>query len=76
MLATSTADAGVTLERLALEGTKQMRPGAAEHFRSVAAHFVFGANGRERDRLRRDRNLGEGHPADVRSNAESREIFV
>jgi hypothetical protein len=74
--AASVSGAELTLDCLALEGTKQIRPDAIGPLGSVAAHFAFGEEGRRRCRLRRDRNLGEGHPANVRSDAKGRGIFM
>ena len=48
----------LTLECVAIERTKQIRPDAICPVGSVAAHFAFGEEGRRRCRLRRDRNLG------------------
>ena len=36
----------VTLDHIALEGTKQMRPDTVKPFRSVAAHLAFCGQGR------------------------------
>ena len=61
---------------VALEGAKQIRPDAFRPIRSVAAHSAIGGAGRRRCRLRRDRNLGEGDPANVRSDANGRGILM
>jgi len=61
---------------VALEGAKQIRPDAVGPVESVAAHFAIGGEGRRRCCLRRDRNLGEGDPAYVRSDANSRGILM
>ena len=66
----------LTLACLALEGTKQIRSDAVGHFGSATAHFAFGEEGRRRRCLRRDRNLGEGHPANVRSDAKGRRVLM
>ena len=49
---------GLTLDRPALEGTKQVRSDAIEPVGSVTAHFAFGGDGRRQNRQRRDRDLG------------------
>jgi len=56
-------------DNVALEGAKQIRPDAVGPVGSVAAHFAIGGEGRRRYRLRRDGNLREGDPANVRSDA-------
>src|SRR5258706_1981598 len=61
---------------LALARTEQVRPDAVGPFGSVAAYFDFCGQGRRRDRLRRDRNLGEDNPANVQSDGKSRKVFV
>ena len=61
---------------VALEGAKQIRPDAFGPVGSVAAHLAIGEEGRRRCRLRRDRNLGEGHSANVRSDANGRRILM
>ena len=40
------SEAKVTLDRLALEGTKQIRPNGIGPSRSLAAHFALGEQGR------------------------------
>ena len=70
------SEAEATRDRLALEGTKQIRPGAVRPFRTLAAHFASGGQGRRRNPVRRDGNLGEDHPANVRSDAYDFENFV
>jgi len=50
---------------VALEGAKQIRPDAIGPFGSVATRFAIGEEGRRRCRVRRDRNLGGGDPANV-----------
>jgi len=50
---------------VALEGAKQIRPDAIGPVGSVTVHFAIGGEGRRRCRVRRDRNLGEGDPANV-----------
>jgi len=74
--AVSVSGTELTLDSLALEGTKQIRPNAIGPLGSVATHFAFGGEGRRGCCLRRDRNLGEGHPANVRSDEKGRRIFV
>ena len=64
------------LEYLGLEGANQIRPDTISPPGSVAAHFAIGEEGRRRHRLRRDRNIGEGHPANVRSDANGRRILM
>ena len=64
------------LDSLALEGTKQIRSDAVGAPRSTATHFAFGKEGLGRCRVRRYGNLGEGHPANVRSDAESRRVCM
>ena len=76
MPAASVSGTELTLECVALEGAKQVRPDAIGPLGSFAAHFAFGEEGRRRCRLRRDRNLGEGHPANVRSHANGRGILM
>jgi len=61
---------------VALEGAKQIRPDAVSSVGSVAAHSAIGEEGRRRCCLRRDRYLGEGHPANVRSDADGRRILM
>jgi len=61
---------------VALEGAKQIRPDAVGPVGSVAAHFAIGEEGCRRCCLRRDRNLGEGDPANVRSDANGRRILM
>ena len=48
----------LTLDRSALEGTKQVRSGAIEPVGSVTARLAFGGDGRRQNRQRRDRDLG------------------
>ena len=74
--AASVSGAELTLECVALEGAKQIRPDAIGPLGSVAADFAFGEEGRRRCRLRRDRNPGESHSANVRSDANGRGIFM
>ena len=76
MPAASVSGAELTHDSLALEGTKRIRPDAIGPLGSVGPHFAFGEEGRRRCRLRRDRNLGEGHPENVRSDARGRGIFM
>ena len=61
---------------VALEGAKQIRPDAVGPVGSVAAHFAIGEEGRRRCRVRRDRNLGEGDAANVRSDANGLGILM
>jgi len=61
---------------VALEGAKQIRPDAVGAVGSVTAHFAIGEEGRRRCCLRRDRYLGEGNPANVRSDTNGRRIFM
>ena len=72
----SVSRTGLTLDCLALEGAKQIRPDAIGPLGSVAAHFAIREEGRRRRCLRGDRNLGEGHPANVRSDATGRGILM
>ena len=65
MFTTGVSEAGVTLDRLALEGTKQIRPDVVGLLQSVEAHFASGGQSSGRDRLRRERNLGGDHPTNV-----------
>ena len=76
MSAASISGTELTLAYLALEGTKQIRPDAIGPLGSFAAHFAFGGKGRRRCRLRRNRNLGEGHPANVRSDEKGRGVLM
>ena len=76
VFATHEAEAVVILQRLAPEGTKQIRQDAVRLPRSVAAHFAFREHSRRGHRLGRHRNLGGNHPANVRSDANGREFFV
>jgi len=71
VLTIGVSGAEVTLNRLALAETKQIRPDAVGPFGSVAAHFVLCRQGRRYNRLRRDRDVGENHPRNVRSDARS-----
>ena len=66
----------MTPDCLALAGTKQVRPDAVGPLGSVAAYFDFCGQGRRRDRIRRDRNLGEDDPANVQSDGKGRKVFV
>jgi len=52
------SEAEVTLDRSALEGTKQVRSDAIEPVGSATARLAFGGEGRRRNRRRRDRDLG------------------
>jgi len=74
--AASVSGTELTLECIALEGERQIRPDALGALGSVATHFAIGEEGRRRYRLRRDRNLGEGHPANVQRDANGRRIFM
>ena len=65
VLASGVSKVEVTFDRLALEGTKQIRPHSIGTSGSVTADFAFGKQGRRRDCLRRNRNIGEDHPANV-----------
>ena len=76
MPAASISGTELTLEYVALEGAKQIRPDATGALGPVAAHLAFGEEGRRRCGVRRDRNLGEGHPANVRCDANGRGIFM
>jgi len=58
VLPTGGSEAEVTLDRSALEGTKQVRSDAIEPVGSVTARLAFGGEGRRRDCRRRDRDLG------------------
>ena len=58
VLSTGVSKAEVTLDRSALEGTKQIRSDAIKSVGSVAARLAFGGQGRRRNRQRRDRYLG------------------
>jgi hypothetical protein len=66
----------VTPAVLAFAGTEQVRSGAIGPVGSVGAHFVFRGQGRRRDRLRRDRDLGEDYPTNVQSDGKRRNVFV
>ena len=59
------SDAKVTLDGLAVEGTKQVRPDAIRSLRSSTKDFAFGEEGRRGNRFRRDRTLEGAHPANV-----------
>jgi len=48
----------LTLDRPALEGTKQVRSDAIKPVGSVTARLAFGRDGRRQNRQRRDRDLG------------------
>ena len=76
MLSVCVSEAELTLAYLALEGAKQIRPDTIGPLGSVAAHFALGEEGRRRRRLRRDRNIGEGHPANVRGDAKGRRVLM
>ena len=76
MPAASASGTELTLDCVVIEGTNQIRPDAVGAPGSVAAYFTFGEEGRRRCRLRRDRNLGEGNPANVRSDAKGRGILM
>ena len=76
MLTTSVPDTKVMLDLLAFEGTKQTRPNSAHPVGSVTAHLDFCGQGRRRNRLQRDRIIGEDYPANVRSDAKGGESFV
>ena len=76
VLVTGVSEAAVTHDRVALEGTKEIRRITGWVFRSFAAHFAFRGQSCRRDRLRRYRSLGEHHHATVRSDAKDREIFM
>ena len=58
VLSTGGSEAAVTLDRSALEGTKQVRSDAIGPIGSVTAHLAFGGEGRRRNRRRRDRDPG------------------
>ena len=76
VLATVVSGAKVTLVRVALERTKQIRPDAVRLFRSFTAHFAFREHSCGRDRLRRYRSFGGDHPANVRRDAKGGEILL
>ena len=76
MLAGGASDVEVTLDNLAFEGTKQTRPDSVSPIGSVAAHLLFCGQGRRRNHVQRDRNLGEDHSANVRCDAKGGEGFV
>ena len=70
VLAPGVSAAEVTLDHLALEGTKQLRPDTIGLPRPVETHFVFrghsrGRISRRQISLRRDGSLGGYHPANV-----------
>ena len=70
VLATGLSAAEVTLEYLALEGTKRVRPDTTVLSGPVGAHFVFcghcrGQNSGGQISLRRDGSVGGYHPANV-----------
>jgi len=46
VLVTGVSEAEVKFDRLALEGTKQIRPDSVRHSGSVAADFAIGRQGR------------------------------
>ena len=58
VLTTGGSEAEVTLDRSALEGTKQARSDSIEPVGSVTARLAFGGESCRRNRRRRDRNLG------------------
>ena len=74
--AASVSGTELTLDFLAIEGTEQIRSDAVGPLGSVAAHFTFGREDRGRCGLRRNRNLGEGPPTNVRRDAKGRGIFM
>ena len=59
------SEAEVILDRLGVEGTKQIRPYAVGPFQSASAHFIFCGQSHRGSHLRGDRNIGEDHPAHV-----------
>jgi hypothetical protein len=73
---TGASEAEVTLDRLDLEGTKQIRPNAARPCRPAAAHFGVCEHGCRRNHLQRDKSVGGNHPTNVRSDVQGRTIFV
>jgi len=66
----------ITLDRSALEGTKQIRSNAIKFVGSVAARLTFGGQGRRRNRQRGDRYLGSNNAANVQSNAKDCQILM
>jgi len=76
VLTISVSEAAVTPDCLAAAGTEQIRPDTGAPFGLVTTHFLFCKRGRKWNRLWRDRNLGEDHPANVRSDAYCGGIFV
>src|SRR5258706_3405055 len=69
VVSTGVSESEVTLDRPAHEGTKQIRPDAIEPIGSFAARLAFGGQGRGRGRQRRDGDLGQNNPENVRSDA-------
>ena len=67
VLAASLSARRVTLDRLALERTKQVRPDTIESSGPVEAHFAFREHGCGRDRLRRDGPIGGLDPTTTSS---------
>jgi hypothetical protein len=65
VLATGVSTAEVTLDRLAPEGTKRVRPDIIGPSGPAEAHFVFRGHCRGQTNLRRDGSLGEHHSANV-----------
>ena len=65
VLAIGISEGEVTLESVAVEGTKQVRPDALRTLRSGAADSAFGRKGGRTNRLRRDRNFEGAHPSNV-----------
>ena len=76
MLVARVSEAEVILNRVALEKTEQVRPDSTWSFQSVATHFASRRHRRGRNYVRRNSNLGEGDPANVRSDADGRDISV
>src|SRR5258706_12199436 len=72
VLCAGVSETEVTFDHSAHEGTKRMRSDAIEPVGSVTAHLASGGQGRRRNCLRRDRDLGENYAANVRSNAKDR----
>ena len=69
-LATSASAAEVTLDHLAPEDTKRVRPDTIRPSGAVEAHFAFrghyrGRNSRRQNSLRRDGSLGGHYPTNV-----------
>ena len=65
VLATGVSATEVTLDYLALEGTKRVRPDPINPSGQVEAHFAFRGHYRGQNSLRRDGSLGGDHPANV-----------